>query len=78
MQLVKLQILLLVKQTTPQDLVYNTMGGTTFTDYFMATEIIISTAIFICCKIIFLPEGVDVKDDVHNQLKLRTHYWLAL
>lgn len=38
-------------------------------DCFMATEIIISTAIFMCCKIISLPEGVDVKDYVNNQLK---------
>lgn len=68
-QSVKLQLLLLVMQTTPQDLVYNTMGGTTFADCFMATEIIISTAIFICCEIISLPEGVDVKDYVNNQLK---------
>lgn len=64
----KLQ-LFLVEQTTPRDLVYNPMGGTTFENCFMATEIIISTAIFICCEIISLLEGVDIKVYVNNQLK---------
>lgn len=65
-----MQILVLVEQTTPQDLVYNKMGGTMFEHCFMATEIVIHTAIFMCCcKIISLPEGADVKVYVKNQLK---------